>query len=134
MAEKTINDASIPARSESARTPTTREQTRFLAPAVDIYEDADGLVVVADVPGLKRNDLEIKVENGVLTIHGSMSRKRTGTPIAEEFELCDYFREFTLSDKVDHERITATYERGVLTLKLPKAEHAKPRRIEIKSK
>lgn len=133
MAENTVNDTNMPARSEQTRTPATRERSRFLSPAVDIYEEAQGLVVVADVPGLTKGDLDISVEDNVLTIHGNMASKREANVISEEFELVDYFRQFTLSDRVDTSQISATLDQGVLTLKLPKAEHAKPKRIAIKT-
>lgn len=134
MAENTIHDSGVPERAKGEQTSATRQASRFLSPAVDIYEDPEGLVVVADVPGLTTEDLEINVENDVLTIHGRMTHRRLHELISQEFELVDYFRQFTLSDKVDQERIAATLEAGVLTLRLPKAPHAKPRRIEVASR
>jgi len=134
MAENTVNSGNVPARSEQTLTPATRERSRFLSPAVDIYEEAEGLVVVADVPGLTRDDLDINVEDKVLTLHGKMAAKSEASLISEEFELVDYFRQFTLSDRVDTSKISATLDQGVLTLKLPKVEHAKPKRIEIKTR
>jgi HSP20 family molecular chaperone IbpA len=133
MAEKMLNKSNVPARAGETETPATRESSRFLSPAIDIYETQEGLVVVADVPGLKKEDLDIEVENGVLTIHGKMSWRGEGEPLTQEFALYDYFRQFTLSDAVDQDRIVATLEKGVLKLTLPKMEHAKPRRIEIKN-
>jgi HSP20 family protein len=132
MAENTVTRNKMPARAERDRMPATRETSRYLSPAVDIYEDKEGLVVVADVPGLERGDLDISVEDNVLTIHGRLERRQPEHLLLQEFVLSDYFRQFTLGDKVDRDHITATLEQGVLTLKLPQAEHAKPRRIAVK--
>jgi len=131
MAEKTVNTGKVPARFEGAQTPATRERSRYLVPAVDIYETSEGLTVVADVPGVSKDDLQINVEDNVLTIQGRITRARHENLVTEEFELLDYFRQFTLGDKVDQSRIEASLEKGVLTLKLPKAEHAMPKRIKI---
>lgn len=132
MAENTIIQGNLPVRDEDERLPATRQRSLHLTPAVDIYEDKDGLVVVADVPGLKRDDLDISVEDNVLTIHGRMSSGEPENLLAREYALHDYFRQFTLGDRVDREKINASLEHGVLTLKLPHAEHAKPRRIAVK--
>jgi len=133
MAENTVNKGNLPVTDQGDRMPATREASRYLAPAVDIYEAGDQLVVVADVPGLQKDDLDISVENDILTIHGRMSRPQSATLVSREFALYDYFRQFTLGDKVDRDRIAAVLEQGVLTLKLPFAEHAKPKRIKVQA-
>ncbi|MEZ4388022.1 MAG: Hsp20/alpha crystallin family protein [Candidatus Krumholzibacteriia bacterium] len=132
MAENTVTRGNLPVHDEGEQRPATRQRSLFLTPAVDIYESKDGLVVVADVPGLKREDLDITVEENVLTIHGRMSREEPEPLQAREYTLHDYFRQFTLGDRVDRDKIHATLEHGVLTLKLPHAEHAKPKRIAVK--
>lgn len=132
MAENTVSKRDLPVRDDDERMPATRQRSMYLSPAVDIYEDEDGLVVVADVPGLTREDLDISVEDNLLTIHGRMSRREPETALVREFALHDYFRQFTLGDRVDRDGIEATLDHGVLTLKLPHAEHAKPRRIAVK--
>ena len=121
-----------PVRDTAAAVPATRERARTLPPAVDIYEQDDGLVVVADVPGLVRENLAIDVTDNVLTINGRLARTEVGGVIAREFELNDYFRQFTLGDRIDRDRITANLEQGVLTITLPYAATARPRRIEIR--
>lgn len=131
MAEQTVNTGPVPTRSKSGQTPT-RERFRYLVPAVDIFETDQGLTVVADLPGVDKKDLEIRVENDLLTIQGRISRARRDNLVSREFELLDYFRQFTLGDKVDRDKIEANLEKGVLTLNLPKAEHARPKRIEVK--
>jgi HSP20 family molecular chaperone IbpA len=132
MAEKTVHDSKVPARSDKEQPVATREPTRYLTPAVDIYETDNGLNVVADIPGVSKEDLNIKVEEGILTIQGRTSLSRRSNPTSEEYMLYNYFRQFELSDDVEHEHIDAVLKNGVLTLNLPKAERAKPRRIEVK--
>ncbi len=127
-------ETTIPARNEeqTEAIAQTRDDSRYIVPPVDIYENEDALVVVADLPGVKKEDLHINVENDVLTIDGHPSNGHEGELIRGEFELLNFYRQFTLSDKVDQDKIEATLARGVLTLKLPKAEKAKPRQIEVK--
>jgi HSP20 family protein len=131
MAENTVTKGKRPLPDDE-RLPATRQRSRFLSPAVDIYEADDALMVVADVPGLERDDLDISVEDRLLTIHGRLRREEPENLLAREFALHDYFRQFTLGDRVDRDRIEASLEQGVLTLRLPHAEHAKPRRIAVK--
>jgi HSP20 family molecular chaperone IbpA len=114
-------------------TPTTREQAEHLIPAVDIYEKGEDLIVVADLPGVSKENLTVEVDNNVLTIHGRIKADVPSEPTVNEFELLDYFRQFKLSRDVDQERIDADLKHGVLRLVLPKAEHARPRRIQVKT-
>jgi len=132
-AEKTI-DTKVPVRKEEtqvART-ETREPARYLVPAVDIYETPDGLTLVADVPGVDKDGLEVRVEDDVLTIRGHLARKPEQRPAWAEYELADYFRQFELTEVVDQSRIAAQLRHGVLTLSLPKAERAKPKKIDVR--
>ncbi len=87
---------------------------------------------MADLPGVSREDLDVSVENGLLTIRGRTHHAVPGDAIYREYELANFFRQFELSDKVDQNKITAELKHGVLTLNLPKAEEAKPRQIEVK--
>ncbi len=130
MAEKTV--AAAP-RSDgmAASQEGTRANESFVAPPVDIYETQEGLVVVADLPGVGKDDLDIQVKNDVLTLQGRSARNLPGAPIYKEFELASYFRQFQLSDTVDTQNIRAELKHGVLSLTLPKAEAAKPKRVEV---
>ncbi|GIX46998.1 MAG: heat-shock protein [Candidatus Tectimicrobiota bacterium] len=110
----------------------TRERERYVAPPVDIYETPEGLVVMADLPGVSKDDLEVRVDNHVLTIRGRARPAVQADPIYREYELVNFFRQFELTEKIDESRITAELKHGVLTLHLPKAEEAKPRKIEVK--
>lgn len=130
MAEKTV--ASRPRQQQALTTEVTRSPERYLAPPVDIYETPDGLVVMADLPGVAKDGVDVRVENGVLTLHGRASDVSPGDTIYREFELVNFYRQFELSDKVDQTKISADLKHGVLTLRLPKAEEAKPRRVEVK--
>lgn len=128
MAEKTV---AMPETQEerAARPEGTRE--RYIAPPVDIYEVADGLVVTADVPGVTQDQLEVRVDNHILTIRGQASASTVAEPAYREYELVNYFRQFELNDKVDEGKITADLKHGVLTLNLPKMVEAKPRKITV---
>jgi HSP20 family molecular chaperone IbpA len=130
MAEKTV------ANRGRTQTPPSREETRsderYVTPPVDIYETAEGLVVKADLPGVAKDGLDVRVENNLLTIRGKAAHAAPGDPIYREYGLINFFRQFELNDKVDQQRISAELKHGVLTLNLPKAAEAKPRRIEVK--
>ncbi len=127
MAEQTV---SVPEHQE-APTQETRESGRYLVPPVDIYEAPEGLVVVADLPGVDREHIDVRVDNNVLTIRGRAEHRTQGEQVYEEFQLLDYYRQFQLGEKVDQGKITAEMKHGVLTLRLPKVEEPKPRKISI---
>jgi HSP20 family protein len=129
MAEKTV------ATRSQQRTPPSREETRsqeqYVTPPVDIYETGEGLVVKADLPGVAKENLDARVENNLLTIRGKSAHVAPGEPIYREYELVNFFRQFELNERVDQAKISADLKHGVLTLKLPKAEEAKPRKIDV---
>lgn len=130
MAEKTVA-----ASSQEKSTPdreTTRSQERYVTPPVDIYENGEGLVVKADLPGVAKENLDVRVENNLLTIRGKPAHVAPGDPIYREYELVNFFRQFELNERVDQSKISADLKHGVLTLLLPKAEEAKPRKIEVR--
>lgn len=130
MAEKTIAARSQQQGAQSRE--ETRSDERYVTPPVDIFENSDGLTVKADLPGVAKEDLDVRVENHVLTIRARANHVAAGEPIYREYGLVNFFREFELSDKVDQLKISADLRNGVLTLNLPKAEEAKPRRIDVK--
>lgn len=131
MAEKTVERVNVPAE-RGARAPATRELERYLTPAVDIYETDDALVVVADMPGVGKDDVDVRLEDDLLSIMGKVSHPQRANPTYEEYGLLNYHREFRLDEEVDRENIKAELKQGVLTLTLPKKEAAKPRQIEVK--
>ena len=129
MAEKTV---AVPETQDMTTKPEgTRMRERYVTPPVDIYETSEKLVVMADVPGVTSDHLDVRVDNHVLTIRAQTSRAFPGEPTYREYELVNYFRQFELSDKVNVSKISADLKHGVLTLSLPKAEEAKPRQIAV---
>ena len=108
----------------------TRSRARYLAPPVDIIETDEGLTLVADVPGLDEQSLEISVEQGVLTIEGKAAFG-SGELLWREYAMDGYWRQFQLPDSYDAAHARAEVRHGVLTLHLPKAEAARPRKIAI---
>jgi HSP20 family protein len=129
MAERTV-PARQPEQKPSERE-ITRSVQRHIPPPVDIYELDEGLSVVADLPGVATEGLDVRVENNVLTIRGKTTHGGSGEPLYREYQLVDFFRQFELGDKVDQSRISAELKQGVLTLKLPRVAEAKPRKIEV---
>lgn len=117
--------------------PMPDEQARnqpFVVPPVDVYEDESGITLLADIPGVSRERLGVRVDGESLTLEATAS---TAQPegmelVYGEAEHPSYRRQFTLSRELDTARIEATLKDGVLKLAIPKVEEAKPRRIEIK--
>jgi HSP20 family protein len=105
-------------------------------PAIDIHETDEGLVLCADLPGVRRENVEISVENNVLQIYGksSLELPEGAEFVHQEFRIGDYYRSFILSEDVDAERISAHLQGGVLTLNLPKTKRSGPRKIEVAGK
>ncbi|HSB25565.1 MAG TPA: Hsp20/alpha crystallin family protein [Burkholderiaceae bacterium] len=108
---------------------------RAVLPAVDVYEDETGITLLADMPGVPRDQLELKVEGDALSIEGAV---RAATPegleaVYAEVRVPRYRRTFTLSRELDAARIDASLKDGVLTLRIPKQAFAQPRRIEVQA-
>ncbi|MBN2377152.1 MAG: Hsp20/alpha crystallin family protein [Sedimentisphaerales bacterium] len=112
----------------------TRERTVFV-PRTDIYENADALVLISDIPGVDENSVEINVDRRVLTIAGRVAPEQlTDHRLSyTEYENGDFERSFTLADEVDVDKIEAAVKNGVLRLVLPKSEAAKPKKITVKA-
>ena len=133
MAEKTISAPSgPPQKNGNGAREMTRGEERYMRPPVDIYETDNGLVLMADLPGVSKDTLEVRVDNNLLTIQAKASDMVPGEPVYREFELAGWFRQFEVVDDIDVEKIKAEMKNGVLTLNLPLAEKAKPKRIEVK--
>lgn len=132
MAEQTEKTtANIEAAKDSKRNLATREEGRFMVPPVDIFENENSLAVIVDLPGVGKEDVDVRVDQGVLTIKGKVRYEVPKNPILAEFGLLDFFRQFQLSDEVDQSKIEAESKNGVLTVSLPKAEKAKPRQVKV---
>jgi len=129
MAEKTV---AMPDTHERATQPEgTWTRERSVTPPVDIYEMPEGLVVIADVPGVTPDHCEVHVDNHILTIRGQSAHGLPGEPTYREYALAPYFRQVELSAQVDERTIAADLKHGVLTLTLSKVAEAQPRTIAV---
>lgn len=128
-----MSETTVPTQTSAASLTETREPSRYLVPPVDIYETDDALVLVADLPGVEKDDIDVRIDDDLLTLRGKPRNGQTGESLHTEFQLTEYYRQFTLGETIDPEKIEATLTQGVMTLRLPKAEKAKPRAIEVKT-
>jgi len=105
-----------------------------LMPPVDVFEDAAGITLYADLPGVPKEGLNLQVDDDTLTIEGEISLNLPAEMEAShrEIGLPRYRRVFTLSRELDREKVAAEFNQRVLKLRIPKAEHAQPRKIEVK--
>ena len=106
---------------------------RMFLPTTDIYETDQALTVVMEMPGVDKEKVEINVEDGVLTVEGGIEfgKYQDLQPVYTEYNIGNFRRSFDLSNSVDQDKIRADMKDGVLTLTLPKAEQAKPRKIAV---
>ena len=111
----------------------TTVPARMFIPTADIYETRDALKVVLEMPGVDKSNVNVRVEDGVLTVEGRLdfSKYRDLQPIYTEYNIGNYSRSFRLTTKIDQSKIGAEMKDGVLSLVLPKAEEAKSRTIQV---
>jgi HSP20 family protein len=112
-----------------SRAATDRE-TVTLAPPIDIYETDTAFVLLADMPGVAPEGLELIVERSTLRIRGR-AEEMTGEPEYQEFELGEYRSTFAITDDLDTERISAALRDGVLRVEIPKSERLRPKKIPV---
>ncbi len=107
---------------------------RVFLPVADIYETQNALSVILEMPGVEKNNVEIRVEDGVLNVKGQLdlSKYQGLLPLYTEYNVGHYARSFQLSSKIDQNKISAELKDGVLFLTLPKVDEAKPRTIQVK--
>ena len=107
---------------------------RAFLPTADIYEAESDLNVILEMPGVDKANVTVNVENGVLNVEGrlDLSKYQGLRPLYTEYNIGHYARSFRLSSKIDQGKISAEMKDGVLSLKLPKVEDAKPRAIKVK--
>jgi HSP20 family protein len=111
---------------------TTKNEACF-APHVDIFESEADVTVIADMPGVTTEGIDLSLEDNILTIQGHRpSQKQPGRIILEEYESGHYLRRFTVAETIDQDRIEASLADGVLKVRLPKAVPAQPKKIEVK--
>jgi HSP20 family protein len=136
-----MNDTTAVARNEQAartdtamRNETAQRSDAALMPPVDVIEDSAGITLRADLPGVPKDKLKLQVEAGTLTIEGDVSIAMPESMEATYVEVSvpRFRRVFALSKDLDTGKVSAEFKQGVLSLRIPKAEHAQPRRIDIK--
>jgi HSP20 family protein len=108
-------------------------RANYFTPRVDILETDHELTLYADMPGVKPEDVDVRFENGELTLHGRCGpRPQAGNCLVAEYGVGDYYRVFTVAEGVDAGKIAAELKQGVLTVHLPRSEAVKPRKIAVK--
>jgi HSP20 family protein len=110
------------------------EKESWVSPLIDIYETTDDYFLSAQMPGVFKEDMKIKLEEGHLVIMGRVdySESLNHKYIMKETETGNYYRRFKVSDGIDEQKIEASLDNGILNVKLPKHERVKPKTIEIK--
>lgn len=108
---------------------------RYITPPVDIYETKEDVLLIADLPGVAKESLDIKITEGELTIEADapVAEENSKKYLHRERPWGSYYLAFTLSERIDQEKANAKVENGILTLTLPKHERAKPREIPIET-
>jgi HSP20 family molecular chaperone IbpA len=106
---------------------------RLFVPVADIYEAEHDLTIILEMPGVEKRNVDIRVEDGVLSVEGrlDLTKYQGLQPLYTEYNIGNYARSFRLSSKIDQNKIAAEMKDGVLSLKLSKIEEAKPRSIQI---
>lgn len=124
------NSTQIANRADASAEPVQHRDT--VTPPVDVYENSDELLVVADVPGATPDGIDVQLDKGHLTILAKRAETDLGAPMSTEYRARSYYRAFSVPQGIDASKIEAQLSAGVLRLRLPKAESVKPRRIEVK--
>jgi len=126
-----MNQSALDRESKAAE--AAKQDVPALTPPVDVFEDANGITLKADLPGVSRESLSVRVEGDQLILEGSVSLGESEKlePVYAEVRVARYRRTFALSRDLDTAKIEARMKNGVLTLHVPKAEQAKPRRIPV---
>jgi HSP20 family protein len=127
-------DLQIPEKKEVKSNAESTRNVPVFVPAVDIFETEHELTLVADMPGVPIESVDIDLDGEQLTIRGTIPRpEENGRVLLREYAIGDYYRQFGLSSDIDRAKIQASMKEGVLKLVLPKAEAAKPRKITVVS-
>lgn len=113
--------------------PEAVEDRRWVTPRVDVYENDQELLLIADIPGVEKEDLKIHLDQDQLVIQGEVHQKDQGNILGREYEAFDYRRTFRAPVGIDAKKITADLKLGVLYLHLSKSEKLRPRQIPVKA-
>lgn len=130
-----MTDKALPANTSGGLSNGEGDAARSVtvSPRIDLLEKDDELLLVADMPGVKPDEVDIRFENGELSVHGRRVSNHAGKArVRWEYEVTNFFRTFKLTEHIAADRISAELKNGVLTLHLPKVEAVKPRRITVK--
>ena len=130
------NELQVQGKRELQKKDESTIPTRIFMPTTDIFETEETMTVVMEMPGVDKSNINIGIENDVLTVDGRIdfSKYEKLQPVYTEYNIGHYRRSFTLSStRINQDQIQAEMKDGVLSLTLPKAEQAKPRRIQIGS-
>jgi HSP20 family molecular chaperone IbpA len=127
MATVTTAPTQAPERREAPE-----RAVRTMAPCVDIYETEKSYVLLADMPGVTPDGLDVVAERDELVVRGRVERPTT-TPDYQEFELADYYRAFSLTEDLDADNTTATLRDGVLRVEIPKSPRTQPKKIPVRT-
>ena len=111
---------------------SVQESTPTYTPRVDVLETDEELVFMADVPGVKPEDVDVRFENGELTLHARCQPCGERRWLVTEYGVGDFYRAFAVNEEIEADRITAELKHGVLTVRLPKSDAVKPRKITVK--
>lgn len=131
--ELTRTQQDLPVREKASATTEATREGAYFEPPVDIYETDDALVLTADMPGVRAEDIETDLRDNQLTISAQL-RPLDGKwkSVYQEYQPGHYWRQFRVGQQIDQTRISAEYKEGVLRLTLPKSENARPRRIQVR--
>lgn len=126
------SDLKMQSKTPSATQGETTKSENYFSPLVNIYETPEAVTVVADIPGVQKEDVEIALDENILTIHGQMKTPAPeGRLLLKEYEIGHFMRRFTVAETIDQGNIQASLANGVLKVILPKVLPAKPRKIEV---
>jgi HSP20 family protein len=133
MAMASKQELQVQQKRELEKKEETTVPARVFLPVADIYETPDALKVILEMPGVDKSNVNVRVEDGVLTVEGRLdfSKYRDLQPLYTEYNIGNYSRSFRLTTKIDQSKIGAEMKDGVLLLVLPKAEEAKSRSIQV---
>ena len=129
-----IQELQVQKKQELENKEETTIPARMFLPAADIFEGENDLTVILEMPGVEKSNVGIHLEDGVLNVEGrlDLTKYQGLQPLYTEYNIGHYSRSFRLSSKIDQNKIAAEMKDGVLSLKLPKVEEAKPRTIQVK--
>lgn len=131
----TEKEMKVKEKAEAEQKGEPTKPTKQFVPAVDIYETGEAVTLLADMPGVSKEGVDIKLEEGVLTLKGSATghKAKGGRELLREYEVGNFIRKFTISEVIDQGKINASISNGVLKVVLPKVRPLQPRKIEVQT-